>query len=618
MKQIFLIILTILFSGAQSQNTYVPDDNFEQALIDLGYDSGVLNDSVPTSNINSLTVLSVPNNYINDLTGIEDFVGLTILSCHGNNLTALNISSLTNLTSLNCISNQLTTLNISSLTNLTSLNCSSNQITTLNISSLTNLTILNCSSNQLASIDMINNTLLEFLNISSNQISNVDLTQNTGLETFKTTSNQLTNLNINNNSQIQNLYINNNFIQAIDVSHLGNLKTLFVHNNLITHLDVSLCPLVENIAAINNQLEYLNLKSGGNNNLLNLYATGNPNLHCINVDDSTYSANNWTIIDVQTNFGEYCYCSHQSSTINEELCFGSSYIVPSGSDTLLTTQQYIDTISTVDGCDSIITINLIVRSLDGWSINETICSDSYYITPYQNDTLFSTGFYFDTLQNSFACDSIITINLTVNPITSESINVSICNGESYTTPSGMNSYNTTGQYFDTLQNQYTCDSIIEINLLVEDVDLNINIDANKLTIAESAVAYQWINCATNEIIEGATEQNYFAEYNGSFACSVSKNTCTYESSCVDVNNVSINDLSNNYISVFPNPVSNILNIISTKSILNIRLYNLEGKELFQTNKNFIDMSNYSAGLYMVVIESNMESNKFKILKINKL
>ena len=33
-----------------AQNTYVPDNNFEQALIDLGYDD-VLDDSVPTANI---------------------------------------------------------------------------------------------------------------------------------------------------------------------------------------------------------------------------------------------------------------------------------------------------------------------------------------------------------------------------------------------------------------------------------------------------------------------------------------------------------------------------------------------------------------------------------------
>ena len=40
----FLLIPNVFFA----QQTYVPDDNFEQALIDLGYDTPPLNDYVPT------------------------------------------------------------------------------------------------------------------------------------------------------------------------------------------------------------------------------------------------------------------------------------------------------------------------------------------------------------------------------------------------------------------------------------------------------------------------------------------------------------------------------------------------------------------------------------------
>ena len=70
-----------------SQNTYIPDDNFEQALINLGYDSGPIDDYVPTSNINSITDLNIFNKNISDLTGIEDFTSLKVLDCGSNNLT---------------------------------------------------------------------------------------------------------------------------------------------------------------------------------------------------------------------------------------------------------------------------------------------------------------------------------------------------------------------------------------------------------------------------------------------------------------------------------------------------------------------------------------------------
>ena len=58
MKQTLLSLFIAASSLAiNAQNTYVPDDNFEQALIDLGYDSGSLDDYVPTANISSISNL---------------------------------------------------------------------------------------------------------------------------------------------------------------------------------------------------------------------------------------------------------------------------------------------------------------------------------------------------------------------------------------------------------------------------------------------------------------------------------------------------------------------------------------------------------------------------------
>ena len=50
MRQFYLLVFVLLFGIVNAQNTYVPDNNFEQALIDLGYDT-VLDDSVITTNI---------------------------------------------------------------------------------------------------------------------------------------------------------------------------------------------------------------------------------------------------------------------------------------------------------------------------------------------------------------------------------------------------------------------------------------------------------------------------------------------------------------------------------------------------------------------------------------
>ena len=91
--------------------TNVPDDNFEQALIDFGYDN-VIDDYVLTANISSVTSLDVNNEEISDLTGIEGFSVLDTLRCSNNQLTSLDVSANTALTFLSCYGNQLTSLDM--------------------------------------------------------------------------------------------------------------------------------------------------------------------------------------------------------------------------------------------------------------------------------------------------------------------------------------------------------------------------------------------------------------------------------------------------------------------------------------------------------------------------
>jgi hypothetical protein len=86
MKKLLLFTTVVLMASTQffAQTTTIIDANFEQALINLGYDSGPINGTVPTANINTVTSLAVNNQGISDLTGIEDFVALDTLNCYQN------------------------------------------------------------------------------------------------------------------------------------------------------------------------------------------------------------------------------------------------------------------------------------------------------------------------------------------------------------------------------------------------------------------------------------------------------------------------------------------------------------------------------------------------------
>ena len=59
MKVFFVFILLTFRLHSFAQQTYVPDDNFEQALINLGYDIEPLDDYVPTANIIGVEILDI-------------------------------------------------------------------------------------------------------------------------------------------------------------------------------------------------------------------------------------------------------------------------------------------------------------------------------------------------------------------------------------------------------------------------------------------------------------------------------------------------------------------------------------------------------------------------------
>ena len=93
------------------QFTYVPDDNFEQALINLNLDM-VFDDYVETVSIDTVTSLWVSARNIVDLTGISDFSALKDLSCSENQIVNLDLSSNSQLYEVNCSLNQLVSLDL--------------------------------------------------------------------------------------------------------------------------------------------------------------------------------------------------------------------------------------------------------------------------------------------------------------------------------------------------------------------------------------------------------------------------------------------------------------------------------------------------------------------------
>ena len=311
----YLLPFCTVFSYSQ---TYVPDDNFEQALIDLGYDD-VLDDYVVTANISNVTSLNVSLKNIADLTGIQDFTSLLSLNCQANNLSDLTLIQSLALEELKCGSNELSTLDLSNNLALKNIECSYNLLSSLDVSNNINLEQCECGGNpQLVSLDFSNNPqlrylyfsvgsveslnidnnpLLEILHCTHNQLSSLDVTNNPSLTELLCAVNNLTELDLANNPLLQTLFIYVNQLTTLDLSNNTSLFAIEGQYNQLTSLDLSNNPIVA-LYIDHNNLEYIDLRNGVNNYVQEALVSDNPNLTCIYVDDvDAINEQVWTLDD---------------------------------------------------------------------------------------------------------------------------------------------------------------------------------------------------------------------------------------------------------------------------------------------------------------------------------
>jgi hypothetical protein len=158
-----------------------------------------------------------------------------------------------------------------------------------------------------------------------------------------------------------------------------------------------------------------------------------------------------------------------ATTINQTICSPSTYSFDGQS--ISVTGIYRDTLTNAAGCDSVITLNLTVNQPSATTINQTICSPSTY--SFDGQSISVTGIYRDTLTNAAGCDSVITLNLTVNLPSATTLNETICSPNSYSF--NGQSYSTSGTYTATLTNAAGCDSIVTLNLTIQSCDFDLGV-----------------------------------------------------------------------------------------------------------------------------------------------
>lgn len=152
-----------------------------------------------------------------------------------------------------------------------------------------------------------------------------------------------------------------------------------------------------------------------------------------------------------------------TSSYSMEICQGETFKF--GNQTISQVGVYVDTLTAINGCDSIVTLNLVNVIQPVYAPVETInmCNGAPY--NWRGVEYKQSGTYYDTIQSFVTgCDSIMTLKLTITPKYEFVDSAQICNGETYTWRGQQ--LKQTGYYVDSLTTVTGCDSVYAIKLVV--------------------------------------------------------------------------------------------------------------------------------------------------------
>ena len=150
-----------------------------------------------------------------------------------------------------------------------------------------------------------------------------------------------------------------------------------------------------------------------------------------------------------------------------------------------------DTLVASNGCDSLATLNLSINPTPSSNSNISICSSQL---PYLwNNLIFNTaGTQTDTLIGSNGCDSLAILNLTVQSTVYSTTDISICPTALPYTWNNL-TFNSAGSQTDTLVTVNGCDSLATLNLTISQASLS----STDIEICENELPFTWNNLTFN-------------------------------------------------------------------------------------------------------------------------
>jgi hypothetical protein len=271
---------------------------------------------------------------------------------------------------------------------------------------------------------------------------------------------------------------------------------------------------------------------------------------------------------------------------------------------------YSDTLLSVSGCDSIITLMLMIYPQTSSDISVNSC-DSYFWSP-TNVNYTISGNYSVVLSSTYGCDSTVTLHLNLNQSDTTNQLLTSCFPISWQ-EAGM-VLNQSGIFTHTFSNLNGCDSVVNIDFTLNALSANVILDETTGTVSATPLGamYTLLSCESNNALLTSNSSSFTLSNNGVYAVVVSQNGCVDTSDCVTFSSANLTEQSEDLPIFSPNPCQDVL-LIKNLNNVNDRIFILDAKGSIVTfytsdsdkDELFISTVNLNPGMYFLRVDGKV-------------